>query len=41
MDSLYCICGSTVEIETEIKEYSFYCPECDENLYSFEIRKER
>lgn len=33
----YCRCGSLVEIEKEIEEYPYYCPECDENLYSFEI----
>ena len=30
-------CGSVAEVEQEIKEYPYYCPECDENLYSFEI----
>lgn len=40
----YCIkCGSKVKKESDKilkKEYPYYCPECDENLYSFEtLRK--
>lgn len=33
------ICGTEVEIETNEelkKEYPYYCPECDQNMYSFE-----
>lgn len=29
-------CESLVKKETQIKEYPFYCPNCDENLYRFE-----
>jgi formamidopyrimidine-DNA glycosylase len=35
-------CGCLVELEedTELKkEYPYYCPECDENLYSFETKE--
>ena len=34
-------CGTIVEEEKDNelkKEYPFYCPECDENLYSFEVK---
>lgn len=31
-----CKCGTVVEKETEITEYPYYYPECDENLYEFE-----
>jgi len=33
-------CGTVVKKETdnELKEeYPFYCPECDENMYDFEV----
>jgi DNA-directed RNA polymerase subunit RPC12/RpoP len=33
-------CGSEVlpEVSEELKkEYPYYCEECDENLYSFEV----
>ena len=31
-------CGCfEVEKETVLKEYPFYCPDCHENLYSFEV----
>ena len=32
-------CGSFVELEKDEelkKEYPYYCPRCDENMYSFE-----
>lgn len=29
-------CESPVKRETKIKEYPFYCPRCDENMYRFE-----
>lgn len=35
-------CENTVQKETKIKEYPYYCPYCDENMYRFEtcsIRK--
>ena len=35
-------CGSDVlpEEDAELKkEYPYYCPECDENMYSFECRE--
>lgn len=37
-------CGTTVEDETDSelkKEYPYYCPECDENLYAFECEEEK
>jgi hypothetical protein len=33
-------CGAEVEVETDEdlkKEYPYYCPECDENMYEFEV----
>jgi len=43
MEKLYCSkCGTEVEEEKDkelSKEYPYYCPECDENLYSFEIEE--
>ena len=30
-------CGGTVEKETKLPEYPYYCPHCDENLFSFEV----
>lgn len=33
-------CGTVVVKETDkelMKEYPYYCPKCDENMYSFEI----
>lgn len=30
-------CGGKVENEREIKEYPYYCPDCDEILYIFEV----
>jgi len=39
----YCIkCGHKVKVETDKylkKEYPYYCPYCDENLYSIETEK--
>lgn len=35
-------CGAKVEEETDSelkKEYPYYCPECDENLFSFECEE--
>lgn len=35
-------CENPVRKETKIKEYPYYCPHCDENMYRFEtcsIRK--
>ena len=32
-------CGSFVLKESEVPGYPFYCPECDENLYRFEVTK--
>jgi formamidopyrimidine-DNA glycosylase len=35
-------CGTKAEKETDSelkKEYSYYCPECDENLFSFECEE--
>lgn len=29
-------CGTPVEVETEL-DYPYYCPECDENMYEFEV----
>ena len=31
-------CGERVKREYKIKEYPFYCPNCDENLYRFETQ---
>ena len=30
-------CGKNVILETSDMEYPFYCIECDENMYSFEV----
>ena len=33
-------CDSLVKKETDPelrKEYTFYCPDCDENMYKFEV----
>lgn len=30
-------CGSKLEEETEIIDYKYFCPECDENFYEFEL----
>ena len=35
-------CGAKVEKEMDSelkKEYSYYCPECDENLFAFECEE--
>ena len=29
-------CGTPIEIETKL-DYLYYCPECDENMYGFEV----
>ncbi|PLS19312.1 hypothetical protein CVD28_02550 [Bacillus sp. M6-12] len=31
-------CDSQVEEEKELKEYPYYCPNCDENMYEFETK---
>ncbi len=31
-----CRCCKPVVRETKIKEYPFYCPNCNENMYRFE-----
>ena len=39
----YCLrCGNYVypEIDSAI-DYPYYCPTCDENMYSFEVKKEK
>ena len=36
-------CGSEVQEENDAelrKEYPYYCPECDQNMYSFECKEE-
>ena len=34
----YCYrCGTEVRRETKIKPYKFYCPNCDENMFGFEV----
>lgn len=32
-----CRCDNRVKREWHIKDYPFYCPECDENMYRFEV----
>jgi len=32
-------CNTKLE-KSEIGDYTYYCPECDEDFYSFEIKKE-
>lgn len=35
-------CGTVVQPETDEelrKEYPYYCPECDQNMYSFEVAR--
>ena len=35
-----CGCEVNEEVEKELrKEYLYYCPECDENMYSFEVEE--
>lgn len=31
-------CGHTVEVEREL-DYPYYCPDCDENKYNFEVKE--
>lgn len=31
-------CGSTVEY-SEVPGYTYYCPECDDGLYTFEVNE--
>jgi hypothetical protein len=31
-------CGGKVDV-SDVDDYTFYCPQCDENLYGFEVRK--
>lgn len=36
----HCGCEVNEEVESELrKEYPYYCPECDENMYSFEVEE--
>ena len=35
-----CKCGTPVEETPSTPEYSYYCPECDEDLYSFEVEED-
>ncbi len=36
-DEHFCLrCGNKVEVEP-VLDYPYYCPECDENMYSFEV----
>lgn len=30
-------CGTKLEEETEITDYKYFCPECAENFYEFEL----
>lgn len=30
-------CGGALEDEITLRDYTYYCPNCDENFYSFEI----
>ena len=30
------LCGHEVEYETELSDYPYYCPNCDENMFAFE-----
>ena len=32
-------CGSEVKKETKVKQYPFYCPMCDENMFYVETFK--
>lgn len=35
-EKVYCFrCGTELEEEKEL-DYPYYCPECDENMYTFE-----
>jgi Zn finger protein HypA/HybF involved in hydrogenase expression len=31
-------CSEKVELELEL-DYPYYCPECDENMYEFEVEE--
>lgn len=31
-------CGHVVEVE-QVLDYPYYCPECDENKYKFEVKE--
>lgn len=33
-------CSTKVERESQVKDYLYYCPNCDENLYEFETETE-
>lgn len=36
----HCGCEVNEEVEEELKkEYPYYCPYCDENMYSFEVEE--
>jgi len=32
-------CGTRLELETQIKDYKYFCPNCDENMFTFEAVK--
>ena len=37
-------CGSRVRKENDKelkKQYPYYCPECDENMFEFEVREDK
>lgn len=34
-------CGSKVKREFRIREYPYYCPSCDENMYGIETLTQR
>jgi hypothetical protein len=40
LQPLYCRrCGTQVSLETVVMDYPYYCPECDENMFSFEVEQ--
>ena len=36
---LCCRCGNPVIRETKVKQYPFYCPTCDENMFRLETER--